>query len=233
MSAGTVGPGPGPVAGSAPGDAQRQRSTRRNRWQLLLLALIFVAPVVASYYMYYVARPSGRTNFGTLIDPQRPLPELVGTDLDGQPVPLASLKGQWLLISVAGGACDAACRENLYLQRQMRAGLGKNQKRLDWVWLIDDDAPVPAELRAGLSKAQVLRVPTAQLAGWLEPEPGHAIAESLYVVDPLGHWMMRFPPKLDEDTAARARRDLSRLLYASEGWDRAGRGAEAEAARQP
>ena len=187
--------------------------------------------MAASYYFYYVARPSGRTNFGTLIDPQRPLPALVATDLTGQPIALSSLKGQWLLLSVAGGACDSGCQENLYLQRQIRAGLGKNQKRLEWVWLIDDDAAPPAGMRAGLSKARVLRLPADQIADWLVPEPGHTLSESLYVVDPMGHWMMRFPPNLDEKTAPRARRDLSRLLYASEGWDRAGRGAVAEASR--
>lgn len=218
MKAGTVG-----EVGSTT-RPEHGRSRRRNRWQLLLLALIFIAPVAASYYFYYVARPTGRTNFGTLIEPQRPLPALVATNLAGQPVALASLKGQWLLLSVAGGACDSGCQENLYLQRQIRAGLGKNQKRLEWVWLIDDDAAPPADMQVGLRKARVLRLPAHQIADWLLPEPGHTLAESLYVVDPMGHWMMRFPPNLDEDTALRARRDLSRLLYASEGWDRAGRG---------
>ncbi|MCK9517148.1 MAG: hypothetical protein WCZ18_05805 [Ottowia sp.] len=207
------------------GEGGKKKRSSRSRWQLLLLALVFVAPVVASYYVYYVVRPAGRTNFGTLIDPQRAMPALVATNLDGEPVPLASLKGQWLLLSVAGGACDAGCQENLYLQRQLRAGLGKNQKRLDWVWLINDDAAVPADLQVGLRKALVLRLPPQQIASWLAPEPGHALAESLYVVDPMGHWMMRFPPNLDDESAVRARRDLSRLLYASEGWDRPGRTA--------
>lgn len=213
-----------PPAAAAP----VRRQTRRNRWLLILLAVVFIAPVAASYYLYYVARPGGRTNFGTLIEPQRPMPSLVAQDLDGNDVRLSSLKGQWLLVSVGGGACNDRCQDNLYLQRQMRASLGKNQKRIDWVWLVDDDADIPQELRRGVSKADVLRLPRARIAGWLEPEAGHALEESLYVVDPLGHWMMRFPPNLDEEAAKRARRDLSRLLYVSEGWDRAGRGAAAD-----
>ena len=223
MKAEAMGSNRAPAGEADTGEGGKPTRSSRSRWLLLLLALVFVAPVVASYYVYYVVRPAGRTNFGTLIDPQRPMPALVATDLDGQPVPLDSLKGQWLLLSVAGGACDASCQENLYLQRQLRAGLGKNQKRLDWVWLVSDMAPVPAELHAGLRKAQVLRLPAQQIAAWLAPAPGHALSESLYVVDPMGHWMMRFPPNLDTDTAARARRDLGRLLRASAGWDKPGR----------
>ena len=192
---------------------------RSHRWQLLLIAAIFLVPVVAAYYSYYVARPTSRTNFGTLIEPQMPMPELTATALDGKPVPLKSLLGKWLLISVAGGACDAECRDNLYLQHQIRTSMGKNIPRIDWVWLIDDDQPIPDALKGSLAGAQVLRVPRAEIAQWLRPGPQGHLADHLYVVDPLGHWMMRFPPHLDQETAKKARRDLSKLLYASAGWN--------------
>ena len=55
------------------------------------------------------------------------------------------------------------------------------------------------------------------------PAPGHALAEHLYVVDPMGHWMMRFPANIDRAGAARAKRDIDRLMRASAGWDKAGR----------
>ena len=47
---------------------------RRGAWKLYLLLAVCVAPVVASYLMYYVFPPSGRTNYGMLIEPQRPVP---------------------------------------------------------------------------------------------------------------------------------------------------------------
>ena len=72
---------------------------------------------------------------------------------------------------MAGGACDAACQKHLYLQRQMREGLGKDKDRLDWVWLIPDDAPVAEALRPGLAQATVLRVPQAQLAAMAHARP--------------------------------------------------------------
>ncbi|HSW19943.1 MAG TPA: hypothetical protein VLJ86_22180 [Ramlibacter sp.] len=212
-----------PSAGSA-ADVDPRR-TRMGRWKMLLVLLVCAAPVVASYFAYYVVRPEGRRNFGELIDPQRPVPALQAISLDGKPAPLPSLRGQWLLLSVAGGVCDPACEERLYLQRQLRESLGKDKDRVDWVWLVDDAAPVRAALRPGLQagEATVLRIDRAQLAQWLAPAPGAALEDHLYVVDPMGNWMMRFPADLDREGAAKAKRDMERLMRGSAGWDKAGR----------
>lgn len=202
--------------------ADEQR-TRRGRWKMLAVMLVCAAPVVASYFTYYVVRPEGRRNYGELIEPQRPLPSVTGTTLDGRTVSLPTLQGQWLLVSVAGGGCDAACERHLYLQRQLREGLGKDKERLDWVWLVDDAVPVREGLKSAVQQATVLRVDRAQLAQWLAPAAGRELADHLYVVDPMGHWMMRFPPGQDTDSAAKVRRDLERLMRGSAGWDKAGR----------
>jgi hypothetical protein len=201
-------------------DGQR---TRRGRWKMLAVMLVCAAPVIASYFTYYVVRPEGRRNYGELVDPQRPLPAIAGTTLDGTTVQLPALKDQWLLVSVASGACDAACEQHLYLQRQLRESLGKEKDRVDWVWLIPDGAPVRDELEPALRQATVLRVDGAQLAQWLAPAPGHQLADHLYMVDPLGHWMMRFPAGQGTADAAKVRRDLERLMRGSAGWDKAGR----------
>lgn len=197
--------------------------TRGGRLKMLAVLLVCAAPVIASYFTYYVIRPEGRRNFGALIEPQRPLPDVSGTALDGSPVNLRTLKGQWLLVSVAPGACDAACARRLYLQRQLREGLGKEKDRLEWVWLISDSASVADALLPALKDATVLRVSSASLAQWLEPQSGHVLPEHLYLVDPLGNWMMRFPANVDAQNAAQVKRDLDRLLRASGSWDKAGR----------
>ncbi|MFZ4481167.1 MAG: SCO family protein [Rhodoferax sp.] len=202
---------------------QDVRRIRSGRWKMMLVFLVCAAPVLASYITYYWVRPEGRRNFGDLIEPQRPLPALSGVSLSGQQIDLAALKGQWLLISVAGGACDEVCSRHLYLQRQMREGLGKDKDRIDWVWLIADDAQVPATLLPALKEATALRVPAAGLSAWLSPAKGRQLAEHLYVVDPIGNWMLRFPAELDVSSAAKAKRDLERLLRASASWDQPGR----------
>jgi hypothetical protein len=202
-----------------------QGTVRRGAGRLKMLAVLLVcaAPVVASYLTYYVIKPESRQNFGELITPARALPNVTGVDLDGTPVNLQTLKGQWLLLSVASARCDEACVQQLYLQRQMRESLGREKDRLDWVWLISDDAPVAEPLRSALKGATILRVPAGDIAAWLAPGQGHTLAEHLYLVDPLGNWMLRFPAGLDKVMAAKAKRDIERVLRAANSWDKAGR----------
>lgn len=201
-------------------DVADDRRTRMGRVKMLLVLLVCAAPVIASYFTYYVVRPEGRTNYGELILPQREMPRLALQDLQGQPVDAASLKDQWLFVAVAAGACDAACERNLYLQRQLRETLGRDRDRMDKVWFVTDAAPVRPELLKAIEGAHVLRVPQAELSAWLQPAAGHTLEQHLYVVDPLGFWMMRFPADADP---SRIKRDLTKLLRASQHWDRAGR----------
>ncbi|MDW5442110.1 hypothetical protein R6254_06170 [Polaromonas sp. SM01] len=201
--------------------AARAPDTRSGRWKMLAVLLVCAAPVIASYFTYYVIRPEARRSYGELIDPQRPLPALTGVAPDGRRIELPALKGQWLLVSVAGGACDATCEQYLYLQRQMRESLGREKERLDRVWLVSDEAAIPDKLNTALQGATVLRV--AGLDQWLQAAPGQKLADHLYVVDPIGNWMMRFPANMDAAGAAQAKRDLERLLRASSSWDKEGR----------
>ena len=212
--------------------AQQPARIRSGRIKMLLVLAVCAAPVIASYFTYYVVRPAGRTNFGVLVEPQRPLPALAAQDLDGKPVQVDSLRGQWLLVSVAHAACDAACEATLFLQRQLRAGLGKDKDRVDWVWLIDDDAPVPQAMLPRLEGATALRVPAQAAAQWLGGGAAEPLHGAIYLVDPLGNYMMRFPaPGLEPGSAQEAKlqyakkvkRDVERLLRASASWDTAGR----------
>ena len=197
--------------------------TRAGRWKMLAILLVCASPVIASYLMYYVVRPEGRRNYGELINPQRPLPNFTAASPDGRPLPMTALKDQWLLVSVTGGACDAQCQKNLYFQRQLRESLGREKERLDWLVLLIDDAPLPAALAPAIKDATVLRAPAAALGQWLEAAPGQSLAAHLYLVDPLGNWMMRFPAGMDAAGAAKAKLDLERLLRASGSWDKPGR----------
>ncbi len=223
--------------------ADDARRTVRGRWRMLAVLLVCAAPVIASYFTYYVIRPETRRSHGELIEPQRPLPPITATALNGTAVPLPSLKGQWLLVSVAGGACDTACEQQLYVQRQLREGLGKDKDRVERVWLVPDAQPIREALRPALAQATVLRVDAGQLAQWLAPSPGHRLADHLYLVDPMGNWMMRFPAVaattaaspagtqtgfgalkgVDTVAAAKTKRDIERVLRASASWDLPGR----------
>ena len=210
-------PSPGDVVQA---DAQR---TRMGRWKMIAMMLICASPVIASYFTYYVIRPEGRRNHGELIQPQKDMPQVTAKNLKGEVVPLVSLKGQWLLVTVSTGACAERCQENLYFQRQLREILGREKDRLDRVWLVTDEAPVAPSLLPALNMAHVLRLDSASVQSWISPAPGQQLQDHLYVVDPMGNFMMRFPANMDVPGASKAKRDLERLLKASSSWDQAGR----------
>lgn len=204
-------------------DAAQRRRTRAGRLRMLLVLAACAAPVVASYLAYYLMPPAGRTNYGELIQPTRSLPELPLRALDGSTVPARALHGQWLLLAVGPAGCDAACERRLYMQRQLREMLGRDRDRLDKVWLITDETPLRPELQRALQSAPattLLRAPAEAVAQWLQPASGRALQDHLYLVDPLGEWMMRLPV---DPEPARVKRDLERLLRASAFWDHPGR----------
>jgi hypothetical protein len=203
-------------------DADRRRTTL-GRVKMLLVLLVCAAPVVASYFTYFVVRPQGRTNYGTLILPTRSLPALQLRTLDGQAFDAQRLKGQWLLLAVGPAACDKACDERLFTQRQLREMLGRERERLDKVWLVTDGKLPSETLRKTATAAPALTMLLADgqaVARWLQPEPGHVLEDHLYLVDPMGEWMMRMPARPEP---ARVKRDLERLLRASASWDQPGR----------
>ena len=110
------------------------------------------------------------------------------------------------------------------MQRQLHAMLGHDRLRVDKVWLVTDGGALAPALRSAIEAEkpplQVYRAEGAAVARWLVPEPGHALEQHLYVVDPMGHWMMRMPADPDPK---RVLGDLQRLLAASAGWDQPGR----------
>ncbi len=199
--------------------------SRRGRVTMLLILLACALPVVASYLTYYVIRPRlGQTNYATLVDPQRPLPDLVelpAQDMSGHSVPLTTLKGQWLLVVVAPARCDKACENHLFMQRQLREMMGAESDRIDKVWLVDSPEAIAPPLAAAIAAKPAVtayRVDREALARWLEPEAGHALEDHLYIVDPLGNWMMRAPADADP---IKLKKDIDKLLRASAWWDRA------------
>ncbi len=202
----------------------RERSS--GRLKMLLVLLVCAAPVLASYYTYFVLRPSAGTAYSTLIQPTVPMPALPALPVaGGAPQVLRGLAGQWLLVVVDSGACGPACEQQLFLQRQLREMTGRERERIDKLWLVVDDAPVAPALQQALAATpgmHLLRLPRAAVAAWLKPAPGQALEDHLYIVDPLGEWMMRAPAQADP---AKLKRDIDRLLRASGGWDKPGRQA--------
>lgn len=191
---------------AAPAPASHWRRLRT----LYLLIAVCMAPVIASYLAYYVFPPSGRTNYGELIEPQRPAPALGLRNLDGTSFDLRSLRGNWLLVKVDASGCDDACARRLWLMRQLRTMQGKDADRIERVFLVTDAGVLaPARDDAG---TRVLRAERAVLEAFLPAADGARIEDHIFLIDPMGNLMLRWPVEADP---GRMKRDLSRLLKAS------------------
>lgn len=181
----------------------------RSPIKLYLLLALCLAPVAASYFVYYFWTPQKYGNYGELIEP-RPLPDVRLQATDGKGFSLQALRGKWVLAMVESGNCDAGCRRELFTLRQLRLAQGKEMERVERVWLIDDGkAPDPGLVRdfPGTAIAFVSRDDLVRLF----PVPG-APRDHIYLIDPLGNLMMRFPK---DPEPGRVIKDMTRLLKVS------------------
>lgn len=181
-------------------------SRPKTRLPLLLVALVCIAPIVASYVAYYFFPRDARTNYGELLVTSA-APAITGATLDGKAFALADLKGKWVLLSVAAAHCDAKCEGMLYATRQARTIQGRERDRVVRVWLVTDGASPPPALVAEHPDLEIVRVEPNALAAW--PHGG----DSIYLVDPIGNEVLAWPRNPDIKALAK---DLGKLLRASQ-----------------
>lgn len=189
---------------------------RRYRVLYAVIALC-LAPVVASYLAYYVFPPAGRTNYGTLLVP-RSLDATPLHTLDGSPFDFRQLAGRWILVTAAGGRCTERCADALLQMRQQRLMTGKDSERVERVWLITDDEPLPILLMREYEGTYFVRAPAAPILAWMSETSAGELEGHVWVVDPIGNLMLRWPRDPDQ---RRVKADLARLLTASGRWVRA------------
>lgn len=192
----------------------------RGRGQLLLLAALFFGPLLAAVLLYFAFpqwQPQGRTNYGELLRPARPLPAVELRDVDGRPAGPDALRGRWTWLYLGAGTCDAACGEKLYQFRQIRTLLNEKRERVQRVYLAPDAAALPAlqeqlarlhpDLRiyAEAAATQPLR---RFIAAQAAPDP-----RAVYLVDPLGNWLMIYPGTAESKGVLQ---DIKKLLSVSQ-----------------
>jgi len=181
---------------------------------MLLLLLACAAPVIASYLAYYVIKPEGgKTNFGTLVYPAQ---EFNPTWLD---IPL---QGKWtLLIARPAGECqikDEKCIEALFLMRQVRVAMGRENKRVQLLWVNTDGKPVDPEVAKAYDEQvaglKVVKLPKdqkqkAEFEAWLNKE---GAGQQIQLIDPSPAKMMYFPVTTSPKEFSSIKKDLEKLL---------------------
>lgn len=182
----------------------------RGRLKLLLLAAFFVAPIALAWLAYRFEWATGSAgNYGTLVSPT-PVPDQALTGLDGRPLS-GSLRGKWVLVQFDAPGCDADCERKLYYMRQVRRALGQNMERVARLWVLTEDGRPAVQLLDAVSGTVVARPGDARFAAAFGP-PARRV-EHIYLVDPMGNLMMRFPRDPDP---SKMLKDLQRLLKYSQ-----------------
>ena len=176
---------------------------------MLAIAALCLAPFVAALVAYYWWQPQGAMNYGELI-PVRPLSDPPLRHLDQRAFKLSELKGKWVLLQLDEADCKAACQTKLYNMRQVRLAQGREMERVERVWLILDDAPLETMLMREYDGTRMLRAAGSPLIAAFPPSA--SARDHIYLIDPLGNLMLRFPRDADP---RRMHKDLLRLLKVS------------------
>ena len=194
---------------------------RRSNTPMVLIVLITLAPVVFALLAYYVPAlgltPEGTTNYGTLVEPQRPLPAADKLNLhtmDGEAVDLNEFHGQWLLVTADKAECPESCVRKLFILRNSHASQGKEVKRLARVWLVLNDGEIDEDILEAYKGTHRYRADPDNLKDFLKPvtvkgSDTDAIRQPMWIIDPLGNLMMEFPPDADP---LKVRDDIRTLL---------------------
>jgi hypothetical protein len=179
---------------------------------LLLLGAISLAPFLGSLLLYYFWTPKSFTNYGELIGPL-PLAGATIPALDGKLFRIDELRGNWVLLTADSGRCDDYCESKLYVMRQIRLTQGKDQFRIERVWLIPDGVhPAPAIEVKYLGTRAIL---AAKDDFFTRLPVSGSVRDHIYLIDPFGNLMMRFPRNADPQ---RMKGDISKLMKTSAGW---------------
>lgn len=206
-----------------PRNTAASKAKPRSIQPLIWIVVVCLAPILFAVSAYYVPglglRPDEASNYGRLIDPQRPIPSAETLDLkteDGESFDLAGLRGKWVLATADQGACPESCVTKLFILRNSHASQGKNVERLVRIWFVTDDAPIPEQIREAYRGTIIVRADPEKIASFLTP--GHdqpaaeAVAAPMWIIDPIGNLMLEFPENADPVSV---RKDISKLIYNS------------------
>ena len=192
---------------------------QKTRRTLLILGAISLAPFVGSLLLYYFWKPQTFTNYGELIPPVA----LAGTVIParhGKLFRVDELRGKWGFLTTDSGNCDDYCQSKLYVMRQIRLTQGKDQQRIERLWLVADGVTPSPAIEAEYKGTRIVLTANQDFLKQL-PAPDSP-RDHIYLVDPFGNLMMRFPREVDP---RRMKKDIERLMKVSEGWRQAGSSA--------
>lgn len=210
---------------------QNTPQAKRSYKVLWIMILLFSLPYVAALYVYINRDELSigtQSNYGQIIHPVRPVSDDLFLQLDGAEFRFsdADIKGKWLMMTVSSARCDKPCMDNMYKLRQLRKAVGENSLRLQRIFMLSDDVAIDSLasrldeyncMRTQLNDTECLRIlkymgSVSDNMFKLLKVDSHAVNDGIYMVDPLGQYMMFYPPDADP---TKILKDIERLLKVS------------------
>lgn len=199
----------------------------RGHWQLLLMVLIFAAPLVAGWFYFFNPDllPSSRSNHGTLIMPPIPATDLALHDEQGQALDWSGYEGMWTYVKLAPAYCDEACMTDLVQLRQIWKAQGANRDKVERILVMQSNAA--GELQqpdlTGLEGTRAAQIDSADIGSLLARLSLQQtdVTNTMLVIDPRLDLMMVYDTSTH--TSKQILEDLEKLLKASQNWAQGGR----------
>lgn len=193
-------------------------SSRRNaRLIIVVVVLMFTAPIATSWYLFYftdLSKARGESH-GEMYQPLRQLSDAPLFDPFAEKPGEDHLHGKWTLLYISHGQCDEVCKENIYRMRQIRLAVIRYADRLQRVWMTDvADTGLLKNLLQEYQGTKLLDINRVRNVLSLEQfalgeDDDPLYADHLYVIDPFGNLVLRY--RMDADPVGIIK-DLRRLL---------------------
>ena len=195
------------------------KSRSAKRLALVVIAALFIFPIVLAWLMYSGAidfRPGVTRNLGRLVQPPVPV-AWDGVLMDGDVPESASqtFAGHWLILHAVPRPCPETCMQAIAGLRQIHRAAGRQQSRIRLALLHDPDAvDSAARLQQIYAPFRLIEDPDGRLWQTLEAiaaqtDPTMPPRGSTYLIDPLGNIMMFYAAGSDPNDL---NKDLKRLL---------------------
>lgn len=198
-------------------DREKQR---KSRIKLLLVFATFFGPLLLAFIWLQMVKDDptiGASSNGQLILPAIPLQPFLLSEINAGEFSESSIADVWSLLTISEGPCEDACQKNLYHMRQVRLSVAQNMDRVQRIVVLENEADFSREITLQHEGLRIVTGSAEQLAKLKNQIKGAESnlplqRDAIYLIDPHGNLMMRFPNDLDPKGILK---DLKHLLKVS------------------
>lgn len=190
-----------------------QAKPNGNGRTLLAMMVVFGAPTILALYLFFSGtwlKFGDASNMGNLVSPIRPVPDVTFKTSAGEPLALAELADNWIMITIANG-CDEACDNALYIMQQSRSAQAVNRQYVERILVLKGDVSQAEVMVDKYRGTKVITGDSASIATLEQTFAGleQGINGDIYLVDPKQHVMMTYNKDMPRESLLK---DMEKLF---------------------